>query len=252
MIAIGNISPALTQNERNYVMGLTHKRVKEYSERSLSDEILSLITRTLQECGQTMPSADRTLICKTLAKDLKDKCPNITIWDLSGAFRNGRLKEYGEWFGLNANTFTMWAIAYMASQDRAKALIKQTQYEQTLKQDPDVVDELRKAELNKQSANFFFNEWRTKPKMNGMALDCFKGFCCSYYDSLGVEIDEELFDKAIDTIMNTLENKKASLIGFREAKETLKQIADNPKESKEVMSEYKFFYVKKLIDGTPC
>ena len=249
MNAIGNISPTLTQTEKNFVIGNTHRKIREYSEKDLVKELNGLVTRTIQDCGQTVTAIEKTNLCASLAKDLKARCGNISIWDLNDAFRNGRLKDYGEWYGLNANTFTTWAMAYMASLDRTKAFEKQKRYEESIQDSAITVDELRKLELNERAAEFFYNEWRNNPAMKGTQLDKFKGFCIAHHDRKQLPFNQEYFDSALDAIIDSMNAPKLSRDELIRHKEIMAQIDKDPLKCKEVMSEYKFIYVKHLING---
>ena len=96
---------------------------------SLSDEkILAQLSVYLKyiynDLGQVPHADDVAYLKSQLLPLLRNKFGTLRIAEVGLAFRNGVQKKYGEYFGVNFVSLSMFLEAYTSSQDRCDAVIQ--------------------------------------------------------------------------------------------------------------------------------
>ena len=98
------------------------KLVTKVSSDAFIDLCLKTITKTVNDCGQTISTQDLALRATELSQSILTNYNWMTLSELPMIFSKGRRKEFGEWFGLNLNTFEIWIETYY--KDARSAIIR--------------------------------------------------------------------------------------------------------------------------------
>ena len=84
--------------------------IKEIETSQLKLKCLDLITKTFVELGQVKDDKTLAILAQTLASDLLEDFPNLTIEDIQQAFRQGVRNT--DKFVLNVKTYYLWIKAH--------------------------------------------------------------------------------------------------------------------------------------------
>ena len=84
--------------------------IKEIEVSQLKLKCLDLITKTFVELGQVKDDKTLAILAQTLASDLLEDFPNLTIEDIQQAFRQGVRNT--DKFVLNVKTYYLWIKAH--------------------------------------------------------------------------------------------------------------------------------------------
>ena len=84
--------------------------IKEIETSQLKLKCLDLITKTFVERGQVKDDKTLAILAQTLASDLLEDFPNLTIEDIQQAFRQGVRNT--DKFVLNVKTYYLWIKAH--------------------------------------------------------------------------------------------------------------------------------------------
>lgn len=104
-----------------YELALMAEPISEMTLGGAMVEIGAVVSRCLQECGRTMEGPDYELLCQGIWEEAKLRYRSCTIAELQLLMSNGVRLEYGEYFGLNLATVSVWMKAYTRSAERIKA-----------------------------------------------------------------------------------------------------------------------------------
>ncbi len=260
LIAVNtNISlyPGFSEKQKKYVLAKTGNRVrvlvKEKKKNLLIIELVKAISSAVFDCGQKMDAKDLELNANNLANYLDEKFPAITIQEVQLAFKMGAVGEFGEFMGLNLKTFNYWIKCYFESEEVKKAYRIQLDYQESLKSEQQVLDQLRTEELNKQAAETMIKEFRENHNnISGLQLFIFKQWAESYHDK-NIENfphDLDLENEALENVLQEKSNKSAfNRTESEKNKNDFNKVKIEMFENKEVQTEYKFLRVKKWILG---
>lgn len=112
------------QEPSRYALALRGKCFMEMERADAVDEIIDIVGRSINECGQRkeMEAKDLNLLSNNILSEIGIYFKTCTVEDLRLLMHNGVRKEYGEFFGLNVATVNQWMKAYIRSEQRVKAL----------------------------------------------------------------------------------------------------------------------------------
>lgn len=113
----------LTPIEKDVAKALFEENLKSWNTTKLYAELVILIGKTFQLCGQVLNKEDTKLTATELVNDFVKHHGNLTLSEIKIAFNLGYKGELGEYFGLNAKTFCVWVNAYRYSKHRSNAII---------------------------------------------------------------------------------------------------------------------------------
>lgn len=117
---------ALTQSKSNPV-------VKAMPKDEARSGLMDIIALAYQYAGQVLNKTDLSFQCDALLKDVTLSFPFMAIYEVRLAFYHGVRKEYGDYFGLNNQTYFGWLKAYQQDARRAEALRAKKEAEQHYK-----------------------------------------------------------------------------------------------------------------------
>ena len=95
-------------------------RGDKVGDESLTD-IVDILGRTFAKVGQVKLPEEVAILAVALNRLILERHKNLTIQEVSIAMENGVLEDYGEYFGLNIQTFNNWLKAYTKSDQRFNA-----------------------------------------------------------------------------------------------------------------------------------
>lgn len=113
----------LTPIEKEVAKALFEQNLKSIPETALYIELVKLIAKTYQFCGQVVKEEDIKIAATELVSELLKHQWILTISEIKIAFNLGYKGELGEYFGLNVKTFCVWVNAYRYSKHRSNAII---------------------------------------------------------------------------------------------------------------------------------
>lgn len=113
----------LTPIEKDVAKALFEQNLKSIPESELYIELVKLIAKTYQFCGQVANEEDIKIAATELVSELLKHQWILTISEIKIAFNLGYKGELGEYFGLNVKTFCVWVNAYRYSKHRSNAII---------------------------------------------------------------------------------------------------------------------------------
>ena len=88
----------------------------------LFEYITELLGQLFYKCGKTISGDELRVLRDAFLASLNDNYKWITLKELEVIFDKGRKKEFGDYFGLNINTFEMW-IESWDKKDRPKEML---------------------------------------------------------------------------------------------------------------------------------
>lgn len=155
------LSPLLSQSEIEIVICKEGKKIKDLKRSEVKVFLSTLIVKTYQDCGQTAVEKDIELSVNEVLIDVLNYAGGFTIAQITHAFKLGRLGEFGEWYGLNSNTFQKWIRGYMGYSKRFDANKKQEAYLKELNKPKEPTAEEKK-EFIKQVCLKAFEDFKEK------------------------------------------------------------------------------------------
>lgn len=123
-----NLAPALSEDEKKYVLSSVGERIKNISKKDVCTSLTDLVSKTVFEAGQTIDELKLTGLINGLYPDLKQYFSTLTIKDVENAFRLGVREEYGIYMGINNVTIFKWLQSYVQDAKRSEAKKKQRDY----------------------------------------------------------------------------------------------------------------------------
>lgn len=99
-------------------------KIIEVSEDILKDEIISCLDFIYNDLGHVPVKEDRNYLTIEIHKLIRGKYHFLGIKEIKLAFRNGIQKVYGEYYGVNFVSLSMFLKAYSESQERCDARVQ--------------------------------------------------------------------------------------------------------------------------------
>lgn len=236
--------PAITKQHNN--LSISEKtfdspKVIRLSDSEIKMVLLNLLTDLFYKCGNKITNNDLQLLVNNLATTLK-KYAWITFKELELLFDNGRKKEYGEYFGLNINTFEMWIDAW-DKKDRPKEMLSRKFDAPVIEQ---VMSEQDKEEVMRSAVERAKKEYQETGNLNAGAIGQYdwldkngkllEAFKMSENDFKAFKLD--IYKEVKESTKNILNGLKShSIEEKRQIKQSLLDIEQN--KSGEVISESK-------------
>lgn len=166
------ICPSLTKHEAEFVVASVGEKIRFLNPNKVKLFLVALISKTHLECGQNIDETAVELTIEDLVKDVIYYCTNLTLENLSHAFKLGSMKEFGDWFGLNNNTYRQWIRSYLGYERRLDANKRQNNYLKELNK-PKELSQEEKDSIMKTSCLMAFEVYRSKGYFEDMGNACF-------------------------------------------------------------------------------
>jgi len=249
------ISPFLDGQEREMIESKVGKPLRELKVLEVRIFISTLIAKTHLDCGQTIKEKDIEIGLKELVNDIVSYGGGFTLMQIANCFKIGAMKELGDYYGLNNNTYRQWVRNYLSYQKRLDANKKQKEFLENLNK-PVVLSPEEKEKLIKDGCLSAFDIFKQKgfyPDMGNVTFDYL------YYSQKVINFTKQRRDefKKQAKLVVLSEKKKQmestpSIIGIRTLKNAIKQIEESDNETDEVIREAKRIalntYFKELVE----
>lgn len=123
-----NLAPALTDDEKKYILSSVGDRIKNISKKDICTSLADLVSKAVFDAGQSIDELKLTGIINSIYPDLKQYFSTLTLKDIENAFRLGVREEYGIYMGVNPVTIFKWLKGYITDAKRSEAKKKQREY----------------------------------------------------------------------------------------------------------------------------
>jgi hypothetical protein len=213
------ISPLLGVVGRSIIESLQTEKITDLFEQDkdrLKREVAEILLKAYNDLNKTFTQKEAQTLLDGVILNCINTYGSLKIGELKYSVEHGIRGEYGEYYGFSVVTIHKFIKAYKDSEDRAEALRKQIQYEDSIKIKP--VTEIDKAEIEKE---FWENEkikivdyQKTKKLYIELPIFHFKMYEEAGLIQLEKGMKAQYFDKAKNVFLKTtdFENKENRLL----------------------------------------
>ncbi len=187
------IAPELTQTEAMVIRDASLPKVRDMEKKSIVKEIQQIYAKTKIETHMNLKETqqDELALCLLISQDILKDFKTLTIREIATAFRNGSRGVYGEYMFLSVTLFYNWMKAFKFDKNRSDILMKQREWEESLREKK--LDEREKRNLLINGLKKIFTCYTKKEYFNDLnnhGYDFLDG--CGHIDFSGVEKKEML------------------------------------------------------------
>ena len=219
LVIYKDIAPSLGVVGRSIIESVQSEKISDLFEQDkerLKREVLTILKKAYNDLNRLWNEGEATNLLNGVILNCINYYGSLKIGELKYAVEHGLRGEYGDYFGLNVLSIHKFIKAYKESEDRAEALRKQMQYEDSIKVKP--ISETDKAEIDKEfweNEKIKIAEYQKTKKLH-VELPIFH---LNIYQEAGLIILEkgmkaQYFDKAKNVFLKTtdFENKENRLL----------------------------------------
>lgn len=149
------ISPFLDPVEKEMIESKQGSKIKDLKRSGVKIFVFTLILKTHLECGQVADEKTIELTIGGLVDNIINYAGGFTLNQIVHAFKLGRIKEFGDWYGLNNNTYEQWVRNYLGYSKRLEANKKQESYIKSLNEPKQLTKQEKDAVMKDASLSAF-------------------------------------------------------------------------------------------------
>lgn len=248
------ISPFLDAEERGMIEAKSGKPIRELKISDVRVFIATLIAKTHQDCGQMLNEKDVENGLKELVDDIVNYGGGFTLMQIGNCFKLGAMRQLGDYYGLNNNTYRQWIRSYLGYQKRLDANKKQKEFLEKLNKPVGMTSE-EKENLIREGCISAFDIFKQKGYYPDMGNVTFNFLWAKKVILFSEERRLDFKNQAKSMLLAEKKiqiEKTPSIIGIRNLKSIIKSLEENSGCQDEVIREAKRIalntFFKELVD----